>query len=310
MFEIKLFGPGQVSYQGKPITGFPAQQHCLLFYYLLLNRQSLHTREQVATVFWGDNPASLARKYLRNTLWRLNQAFRSAGASLDDFFSVQEDYIVFTNSTSYQLDIDKFDAAIRFSQERPSQALNPEQASLLENAVDLYRGDLLEGVYDDWCLYERERLRLGFLNILIKLMDYHGHQGSYQRGLEYGHRILMLDPIREKVHRQLMLLHWLAGEREAALLQYRSCREILQDELGIEPMQETRHLYETILHNSPSNISAFDDPENPQANPTMLSGFPVRELLQKLHFLEMIVEQTHTELHLLEGMIHKGLSNK
>jgi DNA-binding SARP family transcriptional activator len=311
MFDIKLLGPGQVYYHGKAISGFPAQQHCLLFYYLLLNRQRPHTREQVATVFWGESSASLARKYLRNTLWRLNQAFRSVGASLDDFISVQEDYIVFTNSGVYRLDLDEFEAAFRCSQEHTSLELSPEQVSMLEKAADLYRGDLLEGVYDDWCLYERERLRLGFLKILIKLMDYHGHQGSYERGLEYGQRILLLDPTRERVHRQMMMLHWLAGDREAALLQYRSCYETLQVELDLKPVQETQHLYDTILRST--SLPDGRNRENPDAlndNSILTPSQSIAEVLQKLHFLKMIVEQTNTELHLLEGMIHKGLSSK
>ena len=256
MFDIKLLGPGQVHYDSKAITGFPAQQHCLLFYYLLLNRRTPHTREQIATVFWGDSPASVARKNLRNTLWRLNQAFRSVGASMDDFISVQEDYIVFIISDVYRLDVDEFEAAWDCSQGHSSQELDEDQVYLLERGVDLYRGDLLEGVYEDWCLYDRERLRLGFLNVLIKLMDYHGHHGSYQRGLEYGYHILSLEPTRERVHRQMMLLHWLTGDRETALAQYHACRDLLQNELGLEPMQETRNLYETILRSpaSPHNL--------------------------------------------------------
>lgn len=304
MFEIKLFGPGQLYYSGKALTGFPGQQPCLLFCYLLLNRHLPHPREQLAAVFWGDDPTSLARKHLRNTLWRLSQLFKSVGASLDDLISVHEDYIVFVNAELCLLDIDEFEAALRCCQELRGYDLSSEQVSLLEKGADLYRGDLLEGVYDDWCLYERERLRLGFLNILIKLMDYHGHQGNYARGLEYGHRILLLDPTRERVHRQMMMLHWLAGDREAALLQYRSCYNTLQAELELKPVQETQHLYETILRSTAlPDRRALDASEISEVNPNQM----VTEMLQKLHFLKMIVEQTNTELRLLEGMIHKGL---
>jgi len=51
MYNIKLLGSGQAYFNDKAIAGFPAQQHCLLFYYLLLNRQVPHTREQIAAVF-------------------------------------------------------------------------------------------------------------------------------------------------------------------------------------------------------------------------------------------------------------------
>ena len=311
MYDIKLLGPGQAYYDGKAITGFPGQQHCLLFYYLLLNRQIPHTREQVAAVFWGDDPSAVARKNLRNTLWRLSQSFRSVGASSEDLITIQEDWITFTKANTYRLDIDEFEAASRFSLDHSNQQLSTEQASVLESAADLYKGDLLEGVYEDWCLFERERLRLAFLNILIRLMNHHGRHGNYERGMEYGQHILLLDPTREKVHREMMMIHWLAGDREAALLQYRSCCEILQSELGIKPIQETQHLHETILRSSSSpDRRAFDDSENLKSTATTQSGPPLREMLQKLHFLEMIVEQTNTELHLLERMIHQVLQAK
>jgi DNA-binding SARP family transcriptional activator len=122
-------------------------------------------------------------------------------------------------------------------------------------------------------------------------MDYHGHQGNYQRGLEYGHRILLLDPTRERVHRQMMMLHWLAGDREAALSQYRLCHDTLQAELDLKPVQETQHLYETILRSAVlPNRRAHDGSENFEAS----TNQTITEMLQKLHFLKMIVEQTNT----------------
>ena len=308
MYEIKLFGPGRVFFKGQVITGFPGQQHCLLFYYLLLNRHTSYTREQVATVFWSDDSSSVALKNLRNALWRLRQAFRSVNASMDELISIQEDYIAFLDTDSYQLDIDRFEAAARLCQHESGQELSDNTVRLLENAVELYSGDLLEGIYEDWCLYERERLRLAFLNILVSLMDHHSRKGNYKHSLEYGKRILLLDPTREKVHRQIMLIHGLAGNREAALFQYRSCCSILQTELGLQPAQETKQLYETILRSS--SASAKGSPEdlaNPRNNTNIQSNQPLTEMMQKLHFLEMIVEQTNAELHRLEGMIRQAL---
>jgi DNA-binding SARP family transcriptional activator len=308
MYEIKLFGPGQAYFDGKIITGFPGQQHCLLFYYFLLNRHVPYTREQVATVFWGDDSSSVALKNLRNALWRLRQAFRSVGASVDDLISIQEDCIAFLDTDSYQLDIDRFEAAARLCLHESRSELSDDEVTLLENAVELYSGDLLEGIYEDWCLYERERLRLAFLNILIRLMDHHSRKGNYEHGLGYGKRILLLDPTRERVHRQIMLIHWLAGNRESALLQYRSCCNILQTELGLKPAQETQHLYETILHSS--SVSAkgnLEDSASLRSSTNIQSNQPLREMMQKLHFLEMIVEQTNAELHRLEGMIRQVL---
>ena len=81
---------------------------------------------------------------------------------------------------------------------------------LLQTAVNLYQGDLLEDVYDDWCIYERERLRLEFLDILKRLMNHHRQHSNFKLSLDFGKRILRVDPTREKVHQELMLIHWMA----------------------------------------------------------------------------------------------------
>jgi DNA-binding SARP family transcriptional activator len=305
MYEIKLLGLGQAYYDGKVIPGFPGQQHSLLLYYLLLNRRTSHTREQIATLFWGDSPSPIARKNLRNALWRLNQSFQSVGGALEDLISIDGEYLSFAKKRNYQLDVDQFETVAHYSQLPSSQELTMDQVSMLEKAVNLYQADLLEGVYEDWCLFERERLRLAFLNILARLVDHHVNKGNYLSGLEYGQRILTLDPTREKAHRQLMMIHWLAGDQEAALQQYRSCCEILQAELGTKPMLETQYLYETILRSlSAPNGLALNNQENSSrktTNPTL------KEMLQKLRFLEMIIEQTNTELHVLDQMIQQVL---
>lgn len=307
MYEIKLLGPGRAYFNGKVITGFPGQQHCLLFYYLLVNRNISYTREQIATVFWGDESSSVARKNLRNALWRLKQAFRSVDASLDDLVSVREDYIVFLDTDSYQLDIDQFEAAARLCLHESGSELSDNDMRLLENAVELYVGDLLDGIYEDWCLYERERLRLTYLNILNKLMEHHSFKGNYDRGLGYGRRILLLDPTHERVHKQIMLIHWMAGNRESALMQYRSCCNILQIELGLRPTQETQQLYETILHSSSAPAKRKWEDSTARNSVDISSNPPLSEMMQKLHFLEKMIEQTNAELHLLEGMIRQAM---
>jgi DNA-binding SARP family transcriptional activator len=311
MYDFRLLGPGQAYYDGKLITGFPGQQYCLLFYYLLLNRQIPHTREQVATIFWNDSSAAIARKNLRNSLWRLSQSFQSSGASLEDLIAIHEDYLTFVDTDTYELDIDQIDAASRCSLDQANQELSVDQILLLETAVELYKGDLLEGIYEDWCLYERERLRLAFLNILIRLMDHHSSKGNYAQGLEYGKRLLTLDPTRESVHRQIMMIHWLAGNREAALLQYRSCCDVLQTELGLKPVQETQHLYETIKRSPAApERRTQNNQENINGHASLPTNPSLNEMVQKLHFLEMIVEQTNTELHILERMMQQVLGTK
>lgn len=74
------------------------------------------------------------------------------------------------------------------------------------------------------------------------------------------------------------------------------------------PMQETQHLHETILRSSSTlDRQTISSLEEINCNAAAPSEPPLREMLQKLHVLKMIAEQTNTELHLLERMIHRVL---
>lgn len=310
MLELKLFGTGQAGYCGRPLAGFPNQQPCLLLCYLLLNRQYPHHRERLAAVFWSEHSTHGSRKYLRNALWRLRQTFQSVGAAPDDYLSVSDDSISFLTSSHYWLDTEIFETTIAKCQDLPGQDLTPGSAADLEAAVELYAGDLLEGIYEDWCLYDRERLSLMHLNALTKLMAFHGVNGTYERGLACGERILARDNTREKIHRRMMRLYWLSGDRNAALVQYKRCVQILREELDISPMDQTRQLYQDMLHNQfdPASWPIHRDDPLPASMGPDESVQPLAEhALEKLYRLQIIIDETSTELHHIERLISKAL---
>jgi DNA-binding SARP family transcriptional activator len=249
VLKLKLFGSGEASYYDQQLEGFPYQQAFMLFCYLLLNKGKPSYRERLAAVFWGDYPNLTARKYLRNTLYRLRLGLDSIGANSSQYLLITEENVSFISSSAYWLDVECFETISSHYRTHKPETLLPEQANELKDCLDLYTGDLLEGVYDDWCLNDRERLRLSYLDVLGKLMAYSTVHADFEPGLEFGARILALDPTREVVHRQMMLLHWLSGDRHSALAQYKRCAQILEDEMGIQPMEETRTLYTRMLHN-------------------------------------------------------------
>ena len=65
----------------------------------------------------------------------------------------------------------------------------------------------------------------------------------------YAKKWLSQDPLLEEPHRMLMLLYASAGQRNAALRQYRECVRILDQELGVTPLEETTRIYQDILEN-------------------------------------------------------------
>ena len=265
MLKVRLFGTGQATFLDRPLIGFSNQQAWLLLCYLLLNKLHPQNRERLAAVFWGDQPAQVARKNFRNTLWRLRQMLSLTGMRPEDYLHVNEESISFLQYAPCWLDVDAFESAGHWAN-LPAADLQPAHVKEMEDAVDLYGGDLLENIYEDWCIYDRERLRMLNLNMLNKLMVYYGTAGSFETGLRFGERILCYENTREDIHRQMMWMYWRSGNLSAALAQYKLCAQILRDEMGVRPTESTQQLYEQILH-SPlpraqwAEIPASPDPD-------------------------------------------------
>src|SRR5438093_41914 len=132
-------------------------------------------------------------------------------------------------------------------------------AHALKKAVLLYRGDLLEGCYEDWCVYERERIKAMYLAALEKLLEYCEVRGQPAQGFAYGERLLRHEPAHERAHWRLMRLYWLAGDRTGALRQYERCRDALRGELGIEPGERIRGLRDRLRAELPMTPQRHPD---------------------------------------------------
>lgn len=295
MLELKLFGSGHAHYGDRVLSGFPQQQAHHLLCYLVLNRHQLHRREYLAAQFWGDDPTSVSLKRLRNSLWQLRYLLQATGAPPDEYLVIRDDELGFSPASSYRLDVEAFERAIVRCQQVPGQKLLPEQAAGLEAALKLYTGDLLSGLYLDWCLVERERLSLLYLATLCKLICYHEVNGTYECGLDLGRRVLAIDDTRESVHRQMMRLYWLMGDRNAALLQYKRCAQILREALNVAPMAATRHLYRQVM-------SGESAPPLPSRSPGALpldAGIDEGAQLQVEHALRSL-QRLQATLHLAD----------
>jgi DNA-binding SARP family transcriptional activator len=303
--RIYLFEQLRVYRNDEELAGFPTAKAQHLFCYLILRRNRCHARGVLAGLFWGDSPEEQARKALRTTLWRL-RAFLEPPGSEGSYLIVNNEEIGFNRGGDYWLDVEEFERRLvpRLQIERAIGNTGPpdqEGFCSLSDSINLYRGDLLEGCHEDWCLYERERLQGMFLHALTCLMLYYRHQGRYDQAIGCGQRILSYDPLMEEVHREMMRLHALNGNRGAALRQYRLCRDILTRELGIEPMDETDALYAQICtHAMTSSCRTLEPTGGPPSAYTAPLTFQIDQALNQLRLAQ-------TELRQLDVRFQKGM---
>jgi DNA-binding SARP family transcriptional activator len=244
---VRLFGKFQVQRAGQPLEALNTCKAGELFAYLLLYRGHLHTREVLAGLLWPACSSEQVRKYLRHTLWKLQTVLEPAEAVRGDGILLADaDWIGLNPQARLWLDVAEFERACALVQNTPGYELDEPGEQAVRQALDLYAGDLLEGWYQDWCLFERERLQRLYLAMLEKRIDSCIAHGEYETGLDYGASALRYDVAQERIHRRLMRLHYLAGNRTAALRQYERCVSVLRQELGVGPSERTAELYRQI----------------------------------------------------------------
>jgi DNA-binding SARP family transcriptional activator len=243
--EIRLFGQIAIQQDGESLSGLSSKATEVLCY-LLLQRERGHAREALASLLWPDSPDQLAKKYLRQAIWRLQSKLASR-----DLLIMQAGWIRINPEAGLRLDVAEFEHAYYFHRDIPGLELTARQVQALEAAVVLYRGDLIEPWYQDWCVYERDRLQLIYLAMLEQLMAHCEARRYYARGVAYGQRILRYDPARECTHRILMRLYYQAGDRTAALRQYERCAVAMAQRFNVHPSHETVALFRQVRGDQP-----------------------------------------------------------
>lgn len=247
--KIRLFGQISVQRGGQPVPGLSSKALELLCY-VLLHRERAHTREALAGLFWPEAPDSLSKKYLRQAIWRLHSTLSSTAgqpeAESKELLIIRPGWIRVNAEAPWWLDVAAFEQAYDVYRDIPGEELTDRQARAIRSAVILYRGDLAEAWYQDWCVYERDRLQLIYLAMLEQLMSHSAGRGHYARGIAYGQCILRHDPARESTYRQLMRLYYQSGNRTNALRQYDQCAAAMAKHFSLQPSRETVALYHQI----------------------------------------------------------------
>jgi DNA-binding SARP family transcriptional activator len=287
VLQVTLFGKACIQRGSSAIVELPAKALELLCY-MLLHRGRAHTREALACELWADAPATQSKKYLRQSLWQLQQAVDLPQTK--PLLCLDHDWVTADPDAEVQLDVLQFECASAVVRDLPGATLTTAQAQAAMQAAALYTGELLSGWYQEWCLIERARYHSMFFALLDKLIDYCRAHRLFDQGIAYAMRLLRSDYTHERTHRQLMRLYHQAGDRSLALRQFEQCRAVLLREFGLAPAEATLALAEQIRTGQPEGAIAA-----PAAEPDSLAT-----LLAELGSLRASVAQLRHELALVK----------
>lgn len=230
--HIKLLGEFSLTAEGLSITGVNSERLQALLAFILLHRNTLQPRQQVAVHLWPDASDADAKANLRRRLHDLKQAI----PHLERWLQIETKTVQWIHNADCWLDVATFETTITSS-----------SIADLKQAVALYQGDLLPGCYDDWIVPYREQLRHQAIDGLDSLITKLTTEGDPRTAIRYAQQLQRLDPLYEPAYCHLMRLHSQEGDRASALRVYHQCMTILQDELGVNPSPATSKLYEELL---------------------------------------------------------------
>ena len=207
-------------------------------YYVAAHKQAVQ-REHLLNLFWADNVRTTALQTLRTTLHGLRKDLGSGLVVNDNTVSLAADSEIDTRLFEQRLD-EEFE--------------DPEQ---LEQVIELYRGEFLTDfllpdtpAFEEWLVVEREHYRRLVMRAWTTLSQLNENQGDFQAALQAIESALAFDALQEDLQRESIRLMYLSGDRPAAIRRYDQLRKLLDEEMGVPPMEETRRLYDSILNDT------------------------------------------------------------
>jgi LuxR family transcriptional regulator, maltose regulon positive regulatory protein len=198
---------------------------------------------------WPESNLKKARWSLNSAIHVLRKLLSSCPSSATaNYILLEEGYYRLCSTVRVETDVEEFDTCYERGRRLEKTGRRQEAAAEYEKAIELYRGDyLVEDLYEDWTMVERERLINAYVDILGRLAAHYMEGGQPQEAIRACYRLLEKDRCHEDSYRVLMRCYVSLGLRDRALRQYRLCEETLLREYGTAPSSETQSLYGSLL---------------------------------------------------------------
>jgi predicted ATPase/DNA-binding SARP family transcriptional activator len=244
VLRLWLFGRAQATDEGAAIQIGSRKALALLVY--LAVQGGAHHRDTLAGLLWPEQGQAQALAGLRQALYTLRRSVAKSVLEADrQLLGIIDDAL--------WIDLREFDALTAATSSARAADAHEDDVARLERAVTLVQGDFMRGfslrdcpAFDEWQALRSEEYRRKLKDVLRTLVGWYTGERKLERAIDHGRHLLLLDPYDQTEHRRLMVLLTLADHQAAALRQHATLAKLLEDDLGIEPDDETTELHEAI----------------------------------------------------------------
>ena len=247
---INMLGPVEVKReQGRKLAhdAWTLSRALRVLCFIASRQNHRATKDAIVETFWADTRVEDIDKNFWPTISYIRRALNSNQAVKKNFIRYRESAYFFNPEFNYLVDIEEFERLIALAQGRRRDGDLDGFTAAAHAALQLYRGEFLEEIYDSWVVEPRAYYQTMYFAALKELADQHHRAREYEQSVFYCKTILSRDAYREDVHRLLMDSLARMGNRAAVREQYEGLRSLLREELGVDPLPETVATYRRLM---------------------------------------------------------------
>ncbi len=218
------------------------------------------SRARLSAMLWPDADDADARGRMRRLLHELSSHVGH------DALVVDRQTVALANDVCAATDLSALRRALAQGLYRSTDDASDESIVALEHASHLAAADFAEGLVLDecdelsaWLDRQRESLRQARAQALAQLVTRLEGARQHARALHHAQDLVAIDALNEAAQRQLIRLYAAVGQTHAALQQFERCRQLLRDELGVEPEAATLQLADDLRARDATTASVVDD---------------------------------------------------
>ncbi|HKP73755.1 MAG TPA: BTAD domain-containing putative transcriptional regulator, partial [Pyrinomonadaceae bacterium] len=214
--------------------------------FIASRRHRRASKDTIIDTFWGEADFDAVEKNFHPTVSHIRKALNSNQPVKQNFLLYRDSDYLLNQEFSYRIDTEEFDRLVTEAETAKRAGDHARYINAYEEASALYRGDFMQGSYDEWVEEQRSYYREQYLRMLKVLATTAQKAEDWPRSLQLAQQILSDDQFREDVHCMIMRAHAEMGNQAAVKEHYDSLRRVLRKELGVEPAAETQKMYKQL----------------------------------------------------------------
>lgn len=218
-----------------------------IFCYIATRKHRRVPKDVLIEAFWGEEEFEAIEKNFHPTISHIRKALNSRQAFKQNFIVFRDGAYQLNPEFSYKIDTEDFINLIAAAETAKKDKNDAGLRTNLESAYALYRGDFMEGLYEDWAEEQRPFYTEQFSRVLNALAKLSVAEKRWADALKFAKEILAIDPYREDLHRLVMKVLAAQSKPAAVKKHYEDMRELLKQELGIEPSGETKRVFDELI---------------------------------------------------------------